>query len=274
MKKLTPGRVILYIVAYGCALLWLFPIVWMFISSLKKVGSPVSVITEAFSPPFTIQNFSIIAEKAPIWTWTFNSMFIAITVTVGTIILTSMAAYAISKLKFKGQGFVLILIMAGMMIPIEAIIIPLYRTMTDLGLLNTYLGLMLPSLAAPLGVLIMKQYYDSIPNELIEAARIDGANVFQIWLKICLPLARSTMAAVGIFTFTNSWNNFLWPFLSITSEKMMTLPVGIPQFQGANLSEFVLPMTASVVATIPALIIFIIFQKQIVQGVAMTGIKG
>lgn len=273
-KKLTPGRVILYVVVYLVALLWLFPVVWMLVSSLKPYGTPVSILSKVFEGVFTPENYRLVAEKAPILTWIFNSALVAVVVTLGTLVLTSMAAYAISKLKFKGQNLIFVIITAGMMVPIESIIIPLYQEMADIGLLNSYIGLMCPSLAAPIGVLIMKRCYDGIPGELIEAGVLDGANAFQRWWKICFPVSKSSMAAVGIFTFTNSWNNFLWPFLSITSEKMMTLPVGIPQFQGANLSEFTLPMTASVVASVPAIIAFLIFQKQIIQGIAMTGIKG
>lgn len=273
-SKITSGRITLYIIVFLSALLWIFPVFWMLISSLKPYGTPVSILSEVFSGKFSLENYSVIAEKAPIVRWTVNSLVVAVAVTIGILLLTSLAAYAISKLRFKGQNIVFLLITAGMMVPIESIIIPLYQTMADWGMLNTYIGLMCPSLAAPIGVLIMKRCYDSIPDELIEAAVLDGANSFQRWLKICLPVSKSSMAAVGIFTFTNSWNNFLWPFLSITTEKMMTLPVGIPQFQGANLSEFTLPMTASVVASVPAIIAFLIFQKQIIQGIAMTGIKG
>lgn len=273
-KKLTPGRVILYVVVYLVALLWLFPVVWMLVSSLKPYGTPVSILSEVFEGVFTLENYKLVAEKAPILKWIFNSALVSVVVTFGTLVLTSMAAYAISKLKFKGQNLIFVIVTAGMMVPIESIIIPLYQEMADIGLLNSYIGLMCPSLAAPIGVLIMKRCYDGIPAELIEAGVLDGANAFQRWWKICFPVSKSSMAAVGIFTFTNSWNNFLWPFLSITSEKMMTLPVGIPQFQGANLSEFTLPMTASVVASVPAIIVFLIFQKQIIQGIAMTGIKG
>lgn len=265
---------LLYLIVYATALLWLFPVVWMIISSFKPYGTPVSILSEVFSGRFTSENYRIIMDKAPILKWTLNSFLVAGIVTLCTLVITSMAAYAISKLKFRGRAQVFLLIASGMMIPMESIIIPLYQTMAQAKLLNTYAGLIYPSLAAPIGVLIMKRFYDSIPNDLIEAAVLDGAGPFARWWNICLPVSKSSMAAVGIFTFTSSWNNFLWPFLSITSEKMMTLPVGIPQFQGANLSEFTLPMTASVVASVPAIIVFIIFQKQIIKGIAMTGIKG
>ncbi|NBK23654.1 MAG: carbohydrate ABC transporter permease [Spirochaetia bacterium] len=274
LKQTSLSRVLTYALSYVLALLWLFPIVWMAFSAFKPMGSPVSILSVAFAPPFTVENFSIISQKAPVYIWTYNSAYIAIAVTLIVLLITSMAAYSLSKLHFKGKKIMYIVITMGLMIPIEAIIIPLYKTMADLRMLNTYTGLIIPSLTAPLGVLIMKQFFDDLPNELIEAARIDGAGIFRIWYSICMPLSRNSLAAVGIFTFTNSWNNFLWPFLSITSERMMTLPVGIPQFQGANLSEFTLPMTVSLVASIPAIVVFLIFQKQIIQGVAMTGIKG
>ena len=274
IKKMKPGRWIAYILAYAIALLWLFPVVWMIISSFKSYGTPVSILPELFKGEFTFDNYVTITEKAPVLRWIFNSFFVAMVVTVGTILITSLAAYAISKLRFLGKKYVFAIITAGMMVPMEAIIIPLYQNMAKLGLLNSYIGLMCPSLAAPIGVLIMKRFYDSIPQDLIEAGMLDGANDFQRWWKICVPISKSSMAAVGIFTFINSWNNFLWPLLSITSEKMMTLPVGIPQFQGANLSEFTLPMTISVVASVPAIIMFLIFQKHIIKGIAMSGIKG
>lgn len=274
MQRIKPGRVVLYLVAYATALLWLFPVLWMIVSSFKPYGTPVSILEKVVTGVFTLENYGTISEKAPIFRWTFNSLFVAVVVTFGTILFTSMAAYAISKLDFKWKKGIFLLITAGMMVPIESIIIPLYQNMADRQLLNSYVGLMCPSLAAPIGVLIMKRFYDSLPKDLFEAAVLDGANAFQRWIHVCLPMSKSSMAAVGIFTFTNSWNNFLWPFLSITSEKMMTLPVGIPQFQGANLSEFTLPMTASVVASVPAILVFLIFQKQIIKGIAMTGIKG
>lgn len=273
-RKASPGRIGLYIIVYFVALLWLFPVVWMFVSSLKPYGTPVSILSSVVTGSFSFDNYAEVFRKAPILRWILNSFIVSIIATAGTLLFTSLAAYAISKLRFKGKKIIFLIITAGMMVPIESIIIPLYQEMAELKLLNTYVGLMCPSLAAPIGVLIMKRCFDSIPDELTEAAILDGASAFQRWAHVCMPVSRSSLAAVGIFTFTNAWNNFLWPFLSITSEKMMTLPVGIPQFQGANLSEFTLPMTASVIASVPAILVFLIFQKQIVQGIAMTGIKG
>ena len=273
-RAVSPGRIILYAIAFLLAVLWLFPIVWMILSSMKPYGTPVSILKYAFTPPFTLSNYTAVMERAPIWAWTLNSAIVAAIVTGCILLITSMAAYALSILKFKGSKIMLVVILSGLMVPIEAIVIPLYLTIVDLGWLNTRISLIVPSLAAPMGVVIMKQFYDGIPRDLIEAARIDGSTYIGTWSRICVPLSRSALAAVGIFTFTNSWNNFLWPFLAITSEKMMTLPVGIPVFHGTHLEEFTRPMTASVFASVPVLVCFILFQKQIVQGIAMSGIKG
>lgn len=273
-KKIPVFRVFLYAIAVLLAALWLFPVVWMIFSSLKPFGTPVAYLDRVFSFPFTLDNYFLLPQRAPIWTWTFNSVIVAIIVTFGILIMASLAGYALSKMDFKGSKIMFIVIASGLMVPIEAIVIPLFLTIVDLNWLNTHVSLIVPSLAAPIGVIIMKSFYDSIPNELIEAAKMDGSSYFHTWYAICVPLSRSALAAVGIITFTNSWNNFLWPFLAITSNRMMTLPVGLPVFQDLHVEEFTMPMTASVFASIPVLLVFIFFQKQIVRGIAMSGIKG
>ena len=271
---ISPFRLGLYVVSAFIAALWLFPILWMVFSSIKPYGTPVAYLDRVFSPPFIFDNYVLLPKKAPMWAWTYNSAIVAVIVTVGTLLMSSLAAYALSKLNFTGNKVMLVVIAAGLMVPIEAIVVPLYLTVVDLGWLNTRISLIAPSLAAPLGVIIMKQFYDGIPRELIDAAKIDGSSNIRTWFFICVPLSRSALAAVGILSFTNSWNNFLWPFLSITNNKMMTLPVGLPIFQGLNVEEFTLPMAACVFASIPVLMVYLLFQKQILRGIAMSGIKG
>ncbi len=146
-------------------------------------------------------------------------------------------------------------------------------TMDDLDLIDTRTALILPGIAAPLGVIILKQFYDAIPKDLINAAVMDGAGPWRIFWNIFVPLSRSSMAALAIFTFLNAWNSFLWPYLSINSEEVMTIPIGVPLFQGSFSTEMTRPMAANVIASIPVLVAFIVFQRHIVKGVAMTGIK-
>ncbi len=153
-------------------------------------------------------------------------------------------------------------------------IIPLYEIVGSMGLLDTYAGLILPGIAAPLGVIILKSFFDGVPNELIESARLDGCSDFRLYWSIVLPLAKAAVAAVGILTFIGSWNNFLWPYLAIISEALYTLPVGIPMFNSNYSETYILPMTVNAIASLPVIIAFLFFEKQIVKGVSFSGIKG
>lgn len=161
------------------------------------------------------------------------------------------------------------------MIPGEATIIPLYAVVKDMDLLDSYLGIIFfPGIAAPLGVVILKSFFDGVPKEVLESAEMDGCGLFRIYSTIVLPLAKPALASLAIFTFIGSWNNFLWPYLSITSEELYTLPVGIPTLLSNYTVDYVTPMTVNAIASIPVIIAFILFEKQIVQGISFTGIKG
>ncbi|WP_280770693.1 carbohydrate ABC transporter permease [Salipaludibacillus daqingensis] len=267
------SRILVYIVAYGLVAFMLIPIIWMFWVSFKPINSVVTVVSELLTPPYGVESYIRVQESSMIWRWTINSVFVAIIQTAGTLLFSSLAAFAISRIPFKGKTFVFLLILAGLMVPVEATVVPLFEMIVNLGWVNSYPALILPGIALPLGVLILKQFYDGIPNELMEAAKIDGANMFRIWWSIFLPLSRTSMAALAIFVFVQSWNNFLWPLLVANDQSMMTLPVAIPTFQSSFTTDLTVPMAANVLASIPALIFFLIFQKQIIKGVAMTGIK-
>jgi multiple sugar transport system permease protein len=267
------GRFFVYLFSYVLAILMLVPIGWMFIVSFKPESAVVTVLSELFSPPFTFDSYLKVNESSMIWRWTLNSVFVGVVQTVLTLLLSSLAAFAVSRIPFKGKNIVFILILAGMMVPVEAIIVPLFSMIVDLGWVNSYKALIFPGLFLPLGFLILKQFYDGIPTELMEAAKIDGASMLRIWWNIFLPLSRTSMAALGIFVFVQSWNNFLWPLLVANETAMMTLPVAIPTFQSSFATDLSVPMAANVLASLPALIVFLIFQKQIIKGIAMTGIK-
>ncbi len=254
-------------------LLMLLPIFWMMISALKAYETNVTTVEGLFLTPFTLNNFTKIVEASKIWRWTFNSFFIATVQSLVGILLASLAAFGLSVIDFKGKKIVYFIILAGLMIPVEAMVIPLFKMMIQLQWVNTYKGLIMPGLALPLGVIIFKQFYDSIPRELIEAASMDGAGIFWVWRKIFLPLSGNTTAALLIFLFIQSWNNFLWPLLIGTDSSLMTLTVALPVFQSTFSTDVTMPMTANLFASVPAIIVFLIFQKQIVKGIAMTGIK-
>lgn len=272
-RKRTLQRGILYLLAIFCAFIWLAPVIWMILASLKPQNSAVTILSNLIKEPFTFANYLEVSESQ-IWFWMKNSLFIGVVSTAVTIVVDAMAAYALSYLQYPGKKAIFWFIMLGMMIPIEAEIIPMYQEMVELGLTNTYASIILPTVAGPFGVFILKQFYDGIPRELEEAARIDGAGHGKIFWSIFVPLSKSSMFALGIFLFIGSWNNFLWPFMTLTSSKKMTVPVGLPMFNSLMGSDMVMPMAAAFVSSIPTIIVFLFFQKHIIKGITMSGLKG
>lgn len=275
-KRIFSMTTLAYIVAYSLFLIMLAPILWMLISSFKAPGSTVTMLDKLLAPPFTMESFIKVLTPggtAMMWRWTLNSIIVGAAQTLITIFVSSLAAFAISRLQFRGKGFVFALILAGMMVPLESIVVPLFEMVTDLGWSNSYHALIWPGMMLPLAFLILKQFLDQLPNELFEAGKIDGANTFVLWWKVAFPLSKTSMASVGIFVFVNSWNNLLWPLLVAQDTSMMTLPVGIPTFQSIFATDLAVPMASNVLASLPALLVFLIFQKHIIKGIAMTGIK-
>lgn len=273
-NKRDPFRPVKVAVAFISALLFLFPIIWMFFVSLKPEGTAASSPLDWFAPPYTIGNYVDIIFGSDVFLWIWNSFIVGFLTTILTLLLTSMAAFAFSKMRFRYRKALYLFFLAGLMVPGEAMIIPLYEIIGSMGLLDTYAGLILPGIAAPLGVIILKSFFDGVPNELIESAKLDGCNDFRLYWNVVLPLGKSAVAAVGILTFIGSWNNFLWPFLAIISESLYTLPVGIPMFNSNYSETYILPMTVNAIASIPVIIAFLVFEKQIVKGVSFSGIKG
>lgn len=272
--RITPGGATLSFVTVVAIILFLLPVAWGLAVSLKPEGMGISDALDWFLPPYTLENYPAILLNSGVWTWFKNSMIVAVLNTIITLIVTPMAAYAIAKIGFKGSNGWYLYFMLGLMIPVEAMIIPLFLTANKLDLLDTYSGLILPSIAVSLNLIIMVSFFRSVPDELIEAAKIDGAGHWRSFFNIVLPLSRTVMVTVAIFTFTGSWNNYLWPLLASMNAEMFTLPVGIPTFAGTYTVDYVMPMTANMVASLPMIILFIIFERYIVKGVSMTGIKG
>lgn len=263
-----------YLIAYGIAVVWILPIFWMFFVSISEEGKNIKNIFDWFLPPYNIDSYFQILEGTYMLRWIFNSFVVAFSVTIIILILTSMVAFAISIIGFKYKEFVFMFFIIGMLVPIEANVIPLFNMVMDLGIMNSYVGLMLPMIALPLGVIILRNFFDSIPKSLIESAKIDGCGWMRMYAQIVVPLSKSAIAAVGIFTFITTWNNYLWALIVITREPMYTIPVGIPTFLDVLRPDYVIPMTVNMVAALPAIVIFLIFQKQIIAGLKMSGIKG
>jgi len=273
-KKVSPGKIALYTVTIFLALLWVVSLIWMILVSFKPSGSGVLSVRSWFSPPFSIDNYYYVLEHAPVILWIWNSVFVATVTTICVLLICSMAAFAFSQGRFPGYRIIFWIIMAGLMVPGEAILVPLYILFRDLGLLDSYEALIFPSIAVPFGMILLKQFFDGLPKELYEAAKIDGCGTYRMLFVITLPLSRSALAALGIFTFLGSWKEFIWPFISITDAVKMTIPIGIPFFNSEYNADYTIPMAANVIVSVPAVIVFLIFQKQIIKGVSFSGIKG
>lgn len=272
------GRVLLYLVLAVMAVPFLFPTWWMITSSFKSVQEifsfppslvPLSPTTAAYVKAFTFQPF---ARQY------FNSAYIAVVVTVLTMLVSSMAGYAFARIRFRGQNVLFVVVLIGLLIPSEVTIVPLFQMFNALGLINTHWPLILvTSFGAPsvLATFIMRQFFISLPGELEEAARLDGLGRPAIWWRIAMPLARPALAAVAIFTFLNVWNLYLEPTVYLTSPELFTLPQALTRFTDAYSGPmWNVQLAAATMTAVPVLIVFVVAQRQFVQGLAQTGLKG
>jgi len=274
-KEISPTKKALkYMVSYGIAVCFLLPIIWMLFVSLKSEGFRVSRIIDWFTPPYSLANYFSVIQRAPIFRWMFNSFIVASSATLLVIFLSSLAAFAFSVIDFKFKNVLFVFAMAGLMVPTEANVVALFDIVGNLGLINTYPALVLPRVAIPLGVIILKEFFDAVPRDLIDSARIDGCGLFRIYWNIFMPLSKAAIAAIAIFTFIQTWNEFLWPFIAVMEQSMFTLPLGVPTFTDAYTPDYTIPMTVNMLASLPAIVIFLFFQKQIIKGIKFTGIKG
>ena len=273
-KKVKAGSVVLTLLSAGLAVIFLAPVLWAFFVSLQYEGKQIKSVVSWFSPPYTFGNYLDLIIGSDVAKWLLNSVIVAVLVTVLTILFSAMAAYALSKIKFMGRNKLYFYFLLGLMVPGEATIVPLFITANSMHLIDSYAGLLLPSVAVSMNLIIMATFFKGIPDSLIEAARIDGAGELTIFARIIMPLSKAVVSTISIFAFIGSWNNYLWPLLCAMDSSKFTLPVGIPIFAGTYTVDYVKPMTANMIASIPAIIIYLIFEKQIVQGITMSGVKG
>jgi multiple sugar transport system permease protein len=209
-----------------------------------------------------------------VYLWAWNSLLTSVAITVITVAISALAAYAFSRLDFTGRRWLFVAIIAAIVVPPQVLIIPLFYQMLAFNMIDTYWGLILPQVVAPAMVFILKKFFDAVPIELEDAARVDGAGRFRIFWSIVLPLSRPILASVAIFVFIAAWNNFLWPFLVINDTTLMTLPVGLQTVISAYGVQYAQVMAQAVLAALPLIAVFIVFQKQIVKGVATSGFGG
>lgn len=264
------------VVAYAVAATIFFPIWWMISQSLTPERDVFVWPLRVFPDHPTIENYIHVFARPdlPIARWYINSIFVAITTTILVVLVTSMAGYAYARLEFPGRDILFFALLTTMMIPGAVTMIPVFIIMRTLHMLDTYWALTLPHAAGVFGVFMMRQFFQTLPKEIEEAAWLDGASRFGVYWKIAMPLSRAALAALAIFVFLGSWNDFLWPFIATNSLEMRTLPVGLTVFVGEYWSERGLIMAGATVSTLPVLIVYAIFQRQIIQGFVLSGLKG
>jgi len=274
--KWRPGRGWATAGAYAAlaagGILVVFPFAWMLATALK---APREIFELHFWPHApTLDNVRDVLLRTQFPRWFANSLGIALVTTASVAFFDSLAGYTFAKLRFPGRTAVFVVILSTLMIPTEMLVIPWYTMSARLGWINTYWGIMFPGLASAFGVFLMRQFMSGVPEELLDAARIDGLSELGLFTRVALPLVRPALAALCIFTFLGNWNAFLWPLIVIQTPEMRTLPVGIALFSGEAGSSWHLIMAASALAVLPVLGVFAILQRQIIEGVVLTGLRG
>ena len=256
------------------ALAWIFPIYWTASTALKSDTDTIVVPPKLIPWPLDFEAFAYVIQNSPIFRWYLNTVIVSVSVTFFSILFCLMCAYALSRLEFKGKRVIYVSLLVGFMLPFGALAVPLFMQMNSMNLVNSYLGLILPQIAAPLSVIVFKQFFDDVPRDFRDAALIDGASDIRILFGIYLPMNWSITWAMSIITFIGTWNNFLWPLIITNSTEMLTMPVGMTQVQSAWGVAFARTSAIAVLASIPTAAAYLIFQKRVTQGVmAAAGLK-
>ena len=270
----TWGHPWLYVPLAGALLLMIAPFLWMLSGSFKPEADIRRVPPVLIPTAPTTGNYSELFSRLDFTSMFANSVMVALAVTAGNLLFCSMLGYALAKLEFRGRRAVFLLVMGTLMVPGLVTFVPLYVLVANMKLTGSLLGLILPFLAGPFGVFLMRQFISTLPDELIDAARVDGCRELAIFWRIVLPLTKPALATLGIITFLGSWNNFLWPLVVAQNESQYTLPVGLAlASSGQSFTHFGILLAGAVIVLLPVMIVFLLFQRQFVAGIATTGLK-
>jgi multiple sugar transport system permease protein len=270
----APGRVLLYLVLLVLGATTLFPFAWMVSTSLKSDIAVFQTPPQLIPKPFQPDNYSKVVELFPLWRFALNSVVVAVISTVLQVSTSAAAAYAFARLRFRGSNVVFLLYLATLMVPFQVTIVPLFIEMKYLHAVNSYAGLILPTIASAFGTFLLRQAFLTLPKELEEAAVVDGAGHWTIFTRIALPLVKPSLATFAVLSFMASWNSFLWPLVIVNSQKLMTLPVGLSNLQGEYTTSWNLVMAGTTLSVIPIVAVYLLAQKHIVRGFVLSGVKG
>jgi len=268
-------NIVLTVGTFFAAALWIFPLYWAFVTSIRTEERVVSQDAGVLPDEFSLGAYIDILRNSNILSWYFNSIGTAVIITVTVIVSGMMCAYAISQLRFPGRRLLYGIVLASFMVPTQALVVTQFILMNDLGLINTWAGIILPQLIVPVVIIVYKQFFDAVPKEMREAVVLDGGGDYTLLFKIYLPLNWGITTALAIITFIMAWNQFLWPFLAITTENRMTIPVGITQVNDAFGVFYARLMAVALLGAMPVAIAYLIFQKKVTEAVMISsGVKG
>jgi multiple sugar transport system permease protein len=277
-RRINPAalllRIGLLLVLVAAAVVILFPLIWMVLTSLKPENDVTTFPPSLWPRDWSFAAYANVWTRVPFGRFFINTVIFAGGVTLVSLLFDSMTAYALSRLRFPGRDVIFVVILVAMMLPFQVTFIPLYVTVAKLHLLNTYQGLIIPRATNAFGIFMLRQFFMTLPRDLDEAARVDGASEFYIYSRIILPLSGPALATLAVFHFMYNWNDFLWPLLITSTTDMETLPAGLALFVGQHVVEYAVVMAGAVLALLPLFIAFLFAQKYFVRGVSLTGLKG
>lgn len=271
--RLDLPRLLILLTLIVAAIIVIFPFVWMVLTSLKLEADVVRFPPRLLPSELSFKSYIDIWNRAPLGRFFINSFLFAGGVTLISLFLDSLTAYAFSRLEFPGKNFLFMFVLIALMLPFQVTFIPVYVTVQNLGMLNSFSGLIIPRATNAFGIFMLRQFFNGLPKELDDAARIDGASEFYIYRRIILPLSLPALATLTIFHFMYNWNDFLWPLLITKTTEMRTLPAGLALFMGQHVVEYSLLMAGATLALLPLFIAFLFAQRYFVRGIAFTGLK-
>jgi multiple sugar transport system permease protein len=271
-------RVLKAVLVYGLLLagcvIAILPMIWMVSASFMQTGGANQYPPRLFPERATLEHYYALFTRLNLGRYLLNSAFVATVVTGASLLINSMAGYAFAKLRFRGRDRTFRLLTLGLVIPVQVSMLPLFLLMREMGFINTYWGVIIPGLASIFGIFLIRQYALSIPDDLIDAARIDGAGEFRIYWSVILPVVRPILATLAIWTFLATWNDFMWPLIVLSDDSMFTLPVALANLAGERVQDTELMMAGSVLTTLPVMLVFIMLQRYYVEGITMGSVKG
>jgi multiple sugar transport system permease protein len=274
MRRPFWQRVLLHVVLIAGAVVALWPVIWMATASLMPTGEAMTLPPKIVPSNPTLEHYRAVFTRLEMGRYLLNSAFVALVVTGTSLMINAMAGYAFAKMRFRGREGLFRVLTAGLMLPVQVVMLPLFLIFKQIGLINTYWGVIIPSMASIFAIFLIRQYALAIPDDLLDAARIDGASEARIFRAVVLPVITPILATLAIWTFLTTWNDFMWPLIVLSDERRYTLPVALANLSGEHVQDVELMMAGSVLTVMPVLVVFLFLQRYYIRGIMAGSVKG